>query len=200
MKKENETAKTIVDKIKLVLSGKTEEKKEEKEEKKVELAEVTTADGLVLFAEIFEAGQPIYVVSEAVQVPAPAGEYLLADGKKIVVEVEGLIGSILPATPSEAVDTPPAPAVLSKEDIATMIQDALKPVVDVLSELSKEGVTDKDKIKDLETQLSDKPASEGVKVNPDGKKKKEEAVGVKLGKREGKSTMDRVNAAMFGEE
>jgi len=58
------------------------------------------------------AGDPIMLDG----VPAPAGEYVLADGTKIEVEVEGIIGSI--ELPSE--DTAVDPALALQEEIANL--------------------------------------------------------------------------------
>jgi hypothetical protein len=51
---------------------------------------------------MFEAGENVFiVVTDAEPVPLPVGEYELADGKILVVKVEGVIDSILDEMPTE---------------------------------------------------------------------------------------------------
>ncbi len=47
--------------------------------------------GAVLEAEVFEAGNEVFVVSGEDRVPAPVGEHLLADGRVLVIAEEGVI-------------------------------------------------------------------------------------------------------------
>lgn len=67
------------------------------------LEDQVLADGMTTIqADMFEAGQNVFVVvSDAEPVPLPVGEYELADGKILVVKVEGVIDSIVEALPTE---------------------------------------------------------------------------------------------------
>lgn len=62
----------------------------------VKLAQMKLADGTtILEADLFEAGQPVKVLSpEGEAVPLPVGEYELEDGKLLVVQEEGVIFEI----------------------------------------------------------------------------------------------------------
>lgn len=67
------------------------------------LEDQVLADGqTTIQADMFEAGQNVFVVvPDADPVPLPVGEYELADGKILVVKVEGVIDSIVEALPTE---------------------------------------------------------------------------------------------------
>jgi hypothetical protein len=64
------------------------------------LEDQVLADGMTTIqADMFEAGENVFiVVTDAEPVPLPVGEYELADGKILVVKVEGVIDSIVEPT------------------------------------------------------------------------------------------------------
>jgi len=74
----------------------------------IKLEQMQLENGTVLEAEAFEAGYPVFVVSEDEQIPVPVGEYVLQDGMMLVVEEEGIIASIGEAAPEEAPEEVPA--------------------------------------------------------------------------------------------
>ena len=67
------------------------------------LEDQVLADGMTTIqADMFESGENVFiVVTDAEPVPLPVGEYELADGKILVVKVEGIIDSIVEALPTE---------------------------------------------------------------------------------------------------
>ena len=67
------------------------------------LEDQVLADGMTTIqADMFESGENVFiVVTDAEPVPLPVGEYELADGKILVVKVEGVIDSIVEALPTE---------------------------------------------------------------------------------------------------
>lgn len=67
------------------------------------LEDQVLADGqTTIQADMFEPGENVFiVVTDAEPVPLPVGEYELADGKILVVKVEGVIDSIVEALPTE---------------------------------------------------------------------------------------------------
>ena len=67
----------------------------------VELAQAKLDNGTVLEAESFEAGQPIFIVSEEDRIAVPVGEYQMEDGRILVVAEEGVIGEIKEAAVEE---------------------------------------------------------------------------------------------------
>ena len=60
------------------------------------LEDMPLADGMsTIQADMFEVGEAVFiVVDEAEPVPLPVGDYELADGRLLVVEVEGVIAEI----------------------------------------------------------------------------------------------------------
>ena len=60
------------------------------------LEDMPLADGMTTIqADMFEVGESVFIVVEdAEPVPLPVGEYELADGRILVVEVEGIIAAI----------------------------------------------------------------------------------------------------------
>jgi hypothetical protein len=67
------------------------------------LEDMPLADGMTTIqADMFEVGEAVFIVVEnADPVPLPIGEYELADGRILTVEVEGVIAKIEDAMPTE---------------------------------------------------------------------------------------------------
>lgn len=67
--------------------------------------EITTADGSVTLmfpGETIEIGTPLTIVdAEGNTIPAPAGEHLLADGQRVVLDEEGTVTEFLTEEPAE---------------------------------------------------------------------------------------------------
>ena len=61
---------------------------------KVNLAEMKLQNGTVVEAEKFEKGEAIFIKSDEEKIALPVGEYVLEDGKLLVVEEEGLIADM----------------------------------------------------------------------------------------------------------
>lgn len=105
-------------------------------EAKVELAQVTTADGLVLEAEAFEVGKDIFVVSETETVPAENGEYKV-DGMTIIV-LDGKIESIVEVEAETEIEVEAAEVVsedvkveaVSQEEIIKAVVEAIAPMLE----------------------------------------------------------------------
>ena len=105
-------------------------------EAKVELAQVTTADGVVLEAEAFEVGKEIFVVSETETVPAENGEYKV-DGMTIIV-MDGKIESIVEVEAETEIEVEAAEVVsedvkveaVSQEEIIKAVVEAIAPMLE----------------------------------------------------------------------
>lgn len=105
-------------------------------EAKVELAQVTTADGVVLEAEAFEVGKEIFVVSETETVPAENGEYKV-DGMTIIV-LDGKIDSIVEVEAETEIEVEAAEVVsedvkveaVSQEEIIKAVVEAIAPMLE----------------------------------------------------------------------
>ena len=85
----------------------------------VKLEQMELDNGAVLEAEVFEAGQEIFVIADEEKVAVPVGEYKTQDGQMIVVSEEGVIGEIKKADEEpkeeEAAEEPKEEEELSEE-------------------------------------------------------------------------------------
>ena len=60
----------------------------------VKLEEQKLENGTVVSAEAFEKGKELFIVTDDEKIAMPVGEYLLEDGRLVVVEEEGLIADV----------------------------------------------------------------------------------------------------------
>tara|TARA_R110000782_G_scaffold12823_1_gene38024 strand:+ start:1456 stop:2115 length:660 start_codon:yes stop_codon:yes gene_type:complete len=60
----------------------------------VKLEETKLENGTIISAESFEKGKELFIVTDDEKVAMPVGEYLLEDGRLVVVSEEGIIGDI----------------------------------------------------------------------------------------------------------
>jgi len=60
----------------------------------VKLAQMALDNGTIVEAELFEAGQSIFIVNGEDRVALPVGEYKLEDGMILIVAEEGIIAEI----------------------------------------------------------------------------------------------------------
>ena len=67
----------------------------------IQLEQMTLDNGTVIEAEMFEAGQPVFIVNGEDRVALPIGEYILDNGMILVVAVEGEIAEIKEAAPTQ---------------------------------------------------------------------------------------------------
>lgn len=89
--------------------GLSAESKEIQEEIKLEVQKIADQD-VSIEAESFEAGSEVFIISGEERVPLPVGEYQLENGSVLVVEQEGVIGSI-----GEAQEEQPVEEVVEEE-------------------------------------------------------------------------------------
>lgn len=60
----------------------------------VKLEQMSLDNGTVLEAEVFEAGQSVFIVNGEDRIALPVGEYKLEDGMVLIVAEEGIIAEI----------------------------------------------------------------------------------------------------------
>ena len=61
------------------------------EEVKVELAQAKLENGTLVESSSFKKGDEIFIITDDEKVAMPVGEYVMEDGKLLVVEEEGII-------------------------------------------------------------------------------------------------------------
>jgi hypothetical protein len=157
--------------------------------REVKFEQMTLENGAVLEAEVFEAGNEVFVVSGEDRVPAPVGEHLLADGRVLVIAEEGMIAEIKekaeeveekveieveasveePATELAEVEVkeeaPAVAAIVEKvlEEIA-MMREEMKAMREEMG-----GYAKKEEMAAVKAELSAAPAAKPIKHNPETK-------------------------------
>jgi len=175
----------VFKKIEMALAPSEDVAPEVQEEVKVEMATMKLANGIVVEAESFEAGQNVFLIGEDDEkVAAPVGEHELEDGKILVIEEEGVIKEIKDAAEEVAEEVKEEESVeeemaeeemayVSKEEftaaideIKAMIQEMGKEKEEMTSEETPEEVTEEVK----EVEMSEVPAAKKVAAAPVEKK------------------------------
>jgi hypothetical protein len=101
----------------------------------VKLEQIMTADGqAALEAEVFEAGQPVFIVNEDERIPLPVGEYEMAEDMILKVEEEGIISAFEPKMEEAEEEAP-----VQEEEVAASEEPTATPVAKkVVESVSKE--------------------------------------------------------------
>ena len=107
-------ANDMLNKIKTIIGGieLTEEVKE------IQLAEMKLQNGTVVEAEEFKEGEAIFIKSDDERIAMPVGEYVLEDGKLLVVEEEGIIADM-----RDVSDDVPAKEEASEEEVKEEMEE-----------------------------------------------------------------------------
>jgi len=84
----------------------------------VKLEEMKLENGTIVSAESFEKGKELFIVTDDEKVAMPVGEYLLEDGRLIVVSEEGIIGDV-----REVSDEVPQKESKEGEEITSDLKD-----------------------------------------------------------------------------
>ena len=134
----------------------------------VELAQAKLDNGTVLEAESFEAGQPIFIVSEEDRIAVPVGEYQMEDGRILVVVEEGVIGEIKEAT-AEVEEEEPSVEIEVEAAVEPTMEDKIKEMVmPLIEEMKAELSAIKEEMaKKKQEMSSDMPAAMPIRHNPE---------------------------------
>ena len=162
----------------------------------VKLMEMKLENGTIVSAEAFEKGNEIFIVTDDEKVAMPVGEYILEDGKLLIVEAEGVIADVrevsdeVPAKEEEVEETEDLEEEVKEEmsyatkeelaEVKTMVEE-IKAMLEPKEEMSEE-VTEEVK----EELSSVKP----IKHNPEAKAPQKTQV--QFGKGQFNTTLDRV--------
>jgi len=152
----------------------------------VKLAQQTLMDGVTTIeAEEFAPEYSVGIVTPDGVVPMPIGEYTMQDGNVLVVEQEGIIMSIAPATEEEAMTEAEHPTAEATEPV--MADATPKKIVESVSketffaeiekiktELMSQVETLKAENESLKVELSEKTeAAKPISHNPENVNEKE---------------------------
>ena len=198
----------ILNKIKTFLTeDKVEETKEETIEEtqletKVELAQAKLENGTVVESESFKEGDEIFIVTDDDKVAMPVGEYVMEDGKLLVVKEEGIIADYrevsdeVPAEEKEMAEEDMAEDDEAAVDDWAGMEKRIKNLEDAIADI-KERLGEKEDYKKLEEevkqQLSETPAAEPITHSPEVKKK----YNLKYAQNRQQNSLDRVLNKMY---
>ncbi len=98
----------------------------------VKLEQWKLLNGTIIEAEVFEADQEVFIITEEARIALPVGEYKIEDGKILVVREEGIIAEIKEAEAEKPEAAPEAAAEPELEDKTTpkkVIESISKEIV-----------------------------------------------------------------------
>ena len=128
---------------------------------KVELAQMTLENGTVLEAEVFEANNEVFIITEEEKIALPVGEYTLEDGRILAVEEEGIIKEIKATETEEVEAAEEEMAYVTREEFGQAI-DEIKAMIESL------GKKEEEMAEEVKEELSaQEPATEPLKHNPE---------------------------------
>tara|TARA_E500000305_G_C3908748_1_gene182300 strand:+ start:110 stop:697 length:588 start_codon:yes stop_codon:yes gene_type:complete len=149
----------------------------------VKLEEMKLENGTVVEAESFEKGKEIFIKTDDERVAMPVGEYLLEDGRLVVVEEEGIIADVrevsdeVPAKEDEEGEEITSDLAEEKEEMAYATKEELSSAVKEMKSMIEEikaMVSDKEEMSDDDEELSanikeelSAPAAEPIKHSPE---------------------------------
>ena len=84
----------------------------------VKLEEMKLENGTIVSAESFEKGKEIFIVTDDEKVAMPVGEYMLEDGRLVIVSEEGMIADV-----REVSDEVPAKETKEGEEITSDLEE-----------------------------------------------------------------------------
>lgn len=90
---------------------------------KVELAQEKLMDGMILEAESFEPGMPVYIVTDNGPEPLEKGEYKLENGKTLVVAEDGIIDLIAEVEVEKEIEIEAAAEVVVEEPVVEEVKE-----------------------------------------------------------------------------
>lgn len=176
----------------------------------VKLETMRLTDGVsMLEAEVFEAGQPVFILTEDEQrIALPVGEYELEDGRILVVIEEGVIADVREAAEAEVeveVEAPeaemPAEEEMAQEPAAPTAKKIIESVTkesffSEIEALKKENEELKAQLELSKTEVAEEVAPvelseepKPISFNPENETKVE---AFKLSKNRTRSTMDSI--------
>lgn len=171
----------------------------------VMLEQMKLADGVtVIEAELFEVGQPVFVITEDAQIALPIGEYVLEDERVLVVLEEGIIAEIKEQEVEEVEEEAPVAEVSPEAEMAAPQAPTAKKVIESIVKETQFSSSEKDaKIAELEARIAeltkvelsdDQPAAEPINHNPENAQPIEV---FRYAKNSAQSPMDRILTKLY---
>jgi len=172
----------VFKKIEMALTPSEDVAPEVQEEVKVEMATMKLANGIVVEAESFEAGENVFLIGEDDEkVAAPVGEHELEDGKILVIEEEGVIKEIKEATEEVVEEEPVAEEestemaeeemeYVSKEEFTAAIDEIKEMIAAMMPKEEQSAEEVVEEVVEEKVEMSEVPAAKKVTAAPVEKK------------------------------
>lgn len=178
-----------IEKIIGFISQKKEQFKQYINMSEIKLEQMKLQDGVtVIEADVFESGQPVFVVNGEDKIPIPAGDYILEDGRLLVVAREGVISEIKESSTEEAVaeeqemenETPAQATPTAKKTIESIVKETHFSAEDY-EILKAENIALKSELEVLKgekVELKEElvPAEKPITYNPEAKEVEKKTV------------------------
>ena len=168
----------------------------------VKLEEMKLENGTVVSAETFEKGSEIFIVTDDEKVAMPVGEYILEDGRLVVISEEGIIADVrevsdeVPAEETEDLEEETVETEVP-EEVVQEVEAIIEAVVEVIAPVIEEV---KSEIEELKKQFSEmkggkkkedmSAARKPIKHNPEAKAPQKKQM--QFAKGQFNTTLDRV--------
>ena len=135
----------------------------------VKLEQAKLDNGTIIEAEVFEPNQEVFIVTEEQKVALPIGEYILEDGKVLVVAEEGIIAEIKEKeaeeekepqgeeapVEEEMSDEAPSPKKIVKSVSEEMFFAEIEKLKNEIAELKLSKTEEPKKVEDIEVELAE---------------------------------------------
>ena len=174
------------------------------EEVKVELAQAKLENGTIVESESFKAGDEIFIITDDEKVAMPVCEYVMEDGKLLVVEEEGIIADYRVVSDDvpqkedelaeeESVDDGKEAAVDDWAGMEKRIKNLEDAIADLKSKMGEK--EDFEKVEEqVKQELSETPAAEPISHTPEVEDKK---INLKYAQNRKQTSLDRVLSKMY---
>ena len=117
----------------------------------VKLEEMKLENGTIVSAESFEKGKEIFIVTDDEKVAMPVGEYLLEDGRLVVVEEEGKIADV-----REVSDEVPEKETEEGKEITSDLAEEVEEEVEQEEEAAEElGYATKEELAEVKDMIDE---------------------------------------------
>jgi len=175
----------VFKKIEMALTPSEDVAPEVQEEVKVEMATMKLANGIVVEAESFEAGQNVFLIGEDDEkVAAPVGEHELEDGKILVIEEEGVIKEIKDAAEEVTEEVTEEPVAeeestemaeeemeyVSKEEFTAAMTEIKEMIAAMMPKEEQSAEEVVEEVVEEKVEMSEVPAAKKVAAAPVEKK------------------------------
>jgi len=135
----------------------------------VKLEQMKLDNGTIIEAEAFEPNQEVFIVTEEERVALPVGEYILEDGKVLVIAEEGIIAEVKEKeaeeekpqeeeapVEEEMSDEAPSPKKIVKSVSEEMFFSEIEKLKNEIAELKLSKTTEETKkVEEVEVELAE---------------------------------------------